>query len=160
MRLRMERMRLLRRVNLAWRTVNAIRDLIRACPRADGLCKPRRAPAAYERETCAAAARAAEEIYNAHAPLLRAVALRRFRIPAADVDALVHDVFASCFVNAPNVEEPRRYVLGAICNASRQYWRIASDSIEPRRERGITAQALLRITAARARARCASRPAC
>jgi hypothetical protein len=86
--------------------------------------------------------------------------LRRFRIPAADVDALMHDVFASCFVNAPNVEEPRRYLLGAICNASRQYWRIASDFIEPRRERGITAQALLRITAVRARARYASRPAC
>ncbi len=71
----------------------------------------------------AAAAKAADELYEAHAPLLRAVALRRFRIPPADVDSLVHDVFTSYLMNAPNVQQPRSYLLGSICNASRQYWR-------------------------------------
>lgn len=69
------------------------------------------------------ASAAADEAYCVHAPLLRAIAIRRFRIPIADVDALVHDVFASYFMNASQVRELRRYLVGAICNASRQYWR-------------------------------------
>ncbi|MBV9495089.1 MAG: sigma-70 family RNA polymerase sigma factor [Acidobacteria bacterium] len=76
---------------------------------------------AHEAHTAASAA--ADEAYCAHAPLLRAIALRRFQIPVADVDALVHDVFASYFMNAAQVMELRRYLVGAICNASRQYWR-------------------------------------
>lgn len=66
---------------------------------------------------------AADAVYLQHAPLLRAIALRRFNIPSAEVDALVHDVFASYFVNASNVRALRPYLVGAICNAARQYWR-------------------------------------
>ena len=71
----------------------------------------------------ASAAAAADAVYVEHAPLLRAIALRRFHIPSGDVDALVHDVFATYFVNASNVRALRPYLIGAICNASRQYWR-------------------------------------
>ncbi len=73
--------------------------------------------------TGASAAAVADAVYVEHAPLLRAIALTRFHIPSADVDALVHDVFASYFVNAANVRALRPYLVGAICNASRQYWR-------------------------------------
>lgn len=72
--------------------------------------------------TAEAAAIAFEAVYSEHAPLLRAVARRRFNVPDADVDTLVHDVFASFLVSAPQVREPRSYLIGAICNASRKYW--------------------------------------
>lgn len=62
-------------------------------------------------------------IYGEHAPLLRAIARRKFNIPDADVDALVHDVFATFLISAPRVRELRPYLIGAICNASRKYWR-------------------------------------
>ena len=73
--------------------------------------------------TGASAAADADAVYVRHAPLLRAIALRKFRVPLADVDALVHDVFASYFVNASNIRTLRPYLIGAICNAARQYWR-------------------------------------
>jgi RNA polymerase sigma factor (sigma-70 family) len=71
----------------------------------------------------ASVAAAADAVYVEHAPLLRAIALTRFKVPPADVDALVHDVFASYFVNAAGVRMLRAYLVGGICNAARQYWR-------------------------------------
>ena len=66
---------------------------------------------------------AAEEVYSANVPLLRWIARKKFRIPGQDVEELVNDVFATYFANAPNVRASRPYLVGAICNASRQYWR-------------------------------------
>jgi len=74
-------------------------------------------------EVRAAAMREAEEVYSAHAPLLRVIALRKFRVPREDAEELVNDVFASYFANAIRVRLPRNYLVGAICNAARQYWR-------------------------------------
>lgn len=71
----------------------------------------------------AAAIVEAEEVYSTHAPLLRWIARKKFRIPAQDVEELVNDVFTTYFANAPNVRFLRPYLVGAICNASRQYWR-------------------------------------
>src|SRR5437773_2570842 len=69
-----------------------------------------------------AAAIAFEGIYAQHAPLLRAIARRKFNVPDADVDALVHDVFATFLISAPRVRDLGPYLVGAICNASRKYW--------------------------------------
>lgn len=66
-----------------------------------------------------------EDLYLRLAPLLRRVAIRRFRVPSADADALVHDVFATYFTNADEVNAVEPYLVGAICNASRHYWRRA-----------------------------------
>jgi len=71
----------------------------------------------------AAALAAADEVYTAHAPLLRKIAAYKFKIPREDVDGLVHDVFAAYFANAPQVRDRRAYLVGTICNASRYYWR-------------------------------------
>jgi RNA polymerase sigma factor (sigma-70 family) len=65
----------------------------------------------------------ADDIYTAFAPLLRHIAVMKFRVPRADADALVHDVFAAYFGNARSVRNARSYLIGAICNASRHYWR-------------------------------------
>ncbi len=71
----------------------------------------------------AAAAEAADELYTAHAPLLRYIAVTKFHVPRADADALVHDVFTTFFARSNDVRSPRPYLIGAICNAARHYWR-------------------------------------
>lgn len=57
------------------------------------------------------------------AVLLRRLALQRFGIPSEDVDALVHDVFATYITQRTSVRSIRAYLIGGICNACRQYWR-------------------------------------
>ena len=65
-----------------------------------------------------------DEIYLGHAPLLRKIAVARFGIPPADVDPLVHDVFITFLANAGGVRgDVRRYLIGGICNAARNFWR-------------------------------------
>ena len=66
-----------------------------------------------------------DRLYETYAPLLRRIAMRKFNIPRADVDALVHDVFATYLTHASRVRELRPYLIGGICNAARQYWREA-----------------------------------
>ncbi len=60
---------------------------------------------------------------DAHAPLLRAIARRKFSVPEADVDDLVQDVFATYLTCPARVNDLRAYLIGGICNASREYWR-------------------------------------
>jgi RNA polymerase sigma factor (sigma-70 family) len=64
-----------------------------------------------------------EVLYREHAPLLCATARYRHRVPPEDVQALVHDVFASILERCPQVDDMRAFLLGAIQNASRYYWR-------------------------------------
>lgn len=64
-----------------------------------------------------------EVIYTAYAPLLRKIAMRKFGIPRGDAEALAHDVFATYLANPANVRNLRPYLIGAICNASRQHLR-------------------------------------
>ena len=73
----------------------------------------RRAPAAFE------------EAYLQFAPLLRKIAVKKFGIPMADAEPLVHDVFATYFTNAGEVNEVGPYLVGGICNAARHYLRRA-----------------------------------
>jgi RNA polymerase sigma factor (sigma-70 family) len=70
-----------------------------------------------------AASTSFDAIYDEHTPLLRAIARRKFNVPDADIDSLVHDVFASFLTSAARIREPRPYLVGGICNASRNYWR-------------------------------------
>lgn len=65
-----------------------------------------------------------ERVYLEHSPLLRRVAVRKFGIPPGDADTLVHDVFAAYIANPGAVRSDlRAYLIAAICNASRNYWR-------------------------------------
>ena len=69
------------------------------------------------------ATRRFDELYATYQPLLRRIAIRKFGIPLADVDDLVQDVFATYLANPANVRDVHPYLIGAICNASRQYRR-------------------------------------
>jgi RNA polymerase sigma factor (sigma-70 family) len=59
-----------------------------------------------------------DTIYDDHAPLLRAIARSKFNIPDADID-----VFTSFLTSTSRVRDLRPYLVGGICNASRNYWR-------------------------------------
>lgn len=55
---------------------------------------------------------------------MRRVASRRFGIPGAEAEALVHDIFATYLANPAVVRgDLRAYFMGAVWNAARQYRR-------------------------------------
>lgn len=62
-----------------------------------------------------------DALYAAYRPFLRKIAIGKFGIPPDDAEDLVQDVFATYIANG-NVYNPHNYLIGAICNASRQ-WR-------------------------------------
>lgn len=64
-----------------------------------------------------------DALYLEYAPFLRRYAMRRFGVPREDVDSLVHDVFATYLTDPTSIRSIRPYLVGGICNASRQYWR-------------------------------------
>jgi RNA polymerase sigma factor (sigma-70 family) len=64
-----------------------------------------------------------EELYLQLAPLLRVLARRRFRVPPEDAGALVNDVFINYLRDPMRIHDPRQYLVGATCHASRAYWR-------------------------------------
>lgn len=99
------------------------RDLYpaQAVPAADNV------PAVAAAQTGAAAQDSAlGAVYDEYLPLLRKIAMRKFGVPRADVDSLIHDVFTTYLVQQVRVRELHPYLVGAICNASREYWRKAN----------------------------------
>lgn len=76
-------------------------------------------PAAWSEERHVAS----EEAYLEHAALLRKIAINKFGIPRAEAETLVHDVFATYLMHSDSVRKLTPYLIGAICNASRQYLR-------------------------------------
>ncbi|HYI09736.1 MAG TPA: sigma-70 family RNA polymerase sigma factor [Thermoanaerobaculia bacterium] len=67
---------------------------------------------------------APDQAYLEHAMVMRRVAIRKFRVPPGDAEALVHDVFINYIASTRSVRaDLRAYLIGAICNACRNYWR-------------------------------------
>ena len=64
-----------------------------------------------------------DALYATYQPLLRRIAIRKFGIPIENADDLVQDVFASYLANHEKVRDLHAYLIGAICNACRQYRR-------------------------------------
>ncbi|HEX7154162.1 MAG TPA: sigma-70 family RNA polymerase sigma factor [Thermoanaerobaculia bacterium] len=64
-----------------------------------------------------------DRLYRENCALLLSTAICRYHVPPKDADGLVHDVFASYLERQPKVGDSRAYLLGAIRNASRHYWR-------------------------------------
>ena len=67
--------------------------------------------------------RGVEDVYRANYALLFAIATRRFGVPNDEAPALIHDVIISYIGATHEVEEPQRWLLAAICNASRYFQR-------------------------------------
>jgi RNA polymerase sigma factor (sigma-70 family) len=76
----------------------------------------------------AEAVAAFEEAYLLYAPRLQRIAIRRFSIEPGDAEVLVQDVFTTYFQHAASVQMLEPYLIGAICNASRNYLRRSTAS--------------------------------
>ena len=67
-----------------------------------------------------------EDAYQRHADLLRDIAEKKFRIPTGDAEALVNEIFIAFLLRRDVVKDPRKWLIGAVCHASRGYWRAAA----------------------------------
>ena len=81
-----------------------------------------------ERPAGGEAVAAFEEAYLRYAPRLQRIAIRKFSIEAGDAEVLVQDVFTTYFQHAADVQMLEPYLIGAICNASRNFLRRSSAS--------------------------------
>jgi RNA polymerase sigma factor (sigma-70 family) len=76
---------------------------------------------------CPPRSRPLDEVYLEHAPVMRRVIIRKFHVPPADADALVHDVFVGYLANPQRVRlNLKAYLVAGACNAARKYWRSKS----------------------------------
>ncbi len=64
-----------------------------------------------------------EQLYTQYRTLLMSVACRKFRVPEGDAENLLQEVFVSFLQTGTNIENVRAWLVAAICNASRHYWR-------------------------------------
>jgi RNA polymerase sigma factor (sigma-70 family) len=64
-----------------------------------------------------------ETLYVQHRTLLLSVACRKFRVPDTDAESLLQEVFLSFLQTGTKIENVRAWLVAAICNASRHYWR-------------------------------------
>jgi len=63
------------------------------------------------------------QIYEANFDLLVNLSVRKFRVPFEDAQAVAHEVFLSYLKHREEIRDLHRWLVGAICNASRYYWR-------------------------------------
>lgn len=64
-----------------------------------------------------------EALYIEHRNLLLYVACRKFRIPDTDAESLIQEVFLSFLQTGTKIDNVRAWLVAAMCNASRHYWR-------------------------------------
>lgn len=64
-----------------------------------------------------------EALYIAHRNLLLYVACRKFRVPDCDAENLIQEVFLSFLQTGTKIDNVRAWLVAAMCNASRHYWR-------------------------------------
>jgi RNA polymerase sigma factor (sigma-70 family) len=69
-------------------------------------------------------------VYEDNCDLLVSLAVRKFQVPAVDAEALAHEVFLSYLRHADEIRDLHHWLVGAICNASRYYWRKHGRNIE------------------------------
>ena len=67
-------------------------------------------------------------LYEEHRELLLHIACRKFRVPEHDAETLMQEVFLSFMESGSGVENTRGWLVGAMCNASRYYWRTQAKS--------------------------------
>jgi RNA polymerase sigma factor (sigma-70 family) len=60
---------------------------------------------------------------RAHGPLLFYVASRKFNVPSVDCEPLLQEALLSYFTTSSRVDDPKAWLVAAVCNASRHYWR-------------------------------------
>jgi RNA polymerase sigma factor (sigma-70 family) len=64
-----------------------------------------------------------EALYLKHRTLLLFIACRKFRVPECDAESLIQEVFLSFLQTDTKIDNVRSWLVAAMCNASRHYWR-------------------------------------
>jgi RNA polymerase sigma factor (sigma-70 family) len=64
-----------------------------------------------------------QQLYIEHRVLMRAVAMRRYRIPPDEAEALVHDAFVDYLKRPTKPANVRGWLLGNVANRCKHYWR-------------------------------------
>lgn len=64
------------------------------------------------------------ELYVRHRTLLLHVGCRKFRVPESEAEALIQEVFLSFMTTTSKIENVKAWLVAAMCNASRHYWRV------------------------------------
>lgn len=62
-------------------------------------------------------------MYVDYRMLLLSVACRKFRIPECEAENLIQEVFLSYLQAGTRIENAKAWLVAAMCNASRHYWR-------------------------------------
>ena len=62
-------------------------------------------------------------LYEQYRDLLVHVACRKFRVPDSDAENLMQEVFLAYMQAGTRVENTKAWLVAAMCNASRHYWR-------------------------------------
>jgi RNA polymerase sigma factor (sigma-70 family) len=62
-------------------------------------------------------------MYEDNLSLLVAIAMRKFQVPEADAEGLAHEVFYSYLKRKNEIRDLHPWLIGAICHASRYFWR-------------------------------------
>lgn len=65
-----------------------------------------------------------EAVYAKYFELLVQIASFKFQVPDPDAEGLVHDVLISYLKKSRIIVDLRPWLIGAICYASRHYWRL------------------------------------
>jgi RNA polymerase sigma factor (sigma-70 family) len=63
------------------------------------------------------------ELYVRHRTLLMHIGSRKFRIAESEAEALIQEVFLSFMTTTTRISNVRSWLVAAMCNASRHYWR-------------------------------------
>lgn len=65
-----------------------------------------------------------ESLYVEYRTLLLSVACRKFRVPHGDAESLLQEVFLAFLESGTQIDNVRSWLVAAVCNASRHYWRM------------------------------------
>jgi RNA polymerase sigma factor (sigma-70 family) len=65
-------------------------------------------------------------LYEEYRELLLHVACRKFSVPDSDAENLMQEVFLAYMQTEARVEDTKAWLVAAMCNASRYYWRTES----------------------------------
>jgi RNA polymerase sigma factor (sigma-70 family) len=65
-----------------------------------------------------------EAVYEQYFGLLVQISVFKFRVPESEAEGLTHDVLISYLRKSGTVLDLRAWLIGAICYASRHYWRL------------------------------------
>src|SRR5436305_9334306 len=71
-----------------------------------------------------------DSLYAEHFDFLVAVAVRKFRVPQDEAEMLTQEVFLKYLRVSGEVDNAHSWMLAAICQASRNYWRQHGRNVE------------------------------